>query len=236
MSGDQEPWIFRGGLTAELQVRITTPPGWARLEFLTLTYPLRVIHLGHHKGPRVRNFSLPGLSSAARRRWRPPQHCTSLTRLSDLTAAPGPCCLFPILDRVGKGGCAGGAVPHLGPGRDPPPVPLLTPHKSVVQFPHQGLLGTRAVENLTPEPCLMTPPHGAHTCSSSSQQRLIPVDASNDLFVYKAPEVPARHCYVIRPYVPADRPKLFSLILHTADDRRDGSALYAAHPNLPGDL
>ncbi|KAK8385333.1 hypothetical protein O3P69_012275 [Scylla paramamosain] len=67
-------------------------------------------------------------------------------------------------------------------------------------------------------------------------QRLIPVDASNDLFVYKAPEVPARHCYVIRPYVPADRPKLFSLILHTADDRRDGSTLYAAHPNLPGDL
>lgn len=26
MSGDQEPWIFRGGLTAELQVCIQTPP------------------------------------------------------------------------------------------------------------------------------------------------------------------------------------------------------------------
>lgn len=105
-----------------------------------------------------------------------------------------------------------------------------------MQRPLQGHLGTLKVENVVPEPCLATPPPGAYTRSSSPLQRLIPVDASNDLFVYKAPEVPARHCYVIRPYVPADRPKLFSLILHTADDRRDGSTLYAAHPNLPGDL
>lgn len=113
---------------------------------------------------------------------------------------------------------------------------MLTPHRSVAQHPHQGHLGTVEVENLEPEPCLFTPPPGAYTRPSSLQQRLIPVDASNDLFVYKAPEVPARHCYIIRPYVPADKPKLFSLILHTADDRRDGTALYAAHPNLPGDL
>ncbi|XP_042220169.1 protein O-GlcNAcase-like isoform X2 [Homarus americanus] len=67
-------------------------------------------------------------------------------------------------------------------------------------------------------------------------QRLIPVDASNDLFVYKAPEVPTKNSYCIRPYLPEDRPKLYSLILRTSDDRRDGTTLYAAHPDLPGDL
>ncbi|KAG0725771.1 Protein O-GlcNAcase [Chionoecetes opilio] len=67
-------------------------------------------------------------------------------------------------------------------------------------------------------------------------QRLIPVDASNDLFVYKAPEVPARHCYTIRPCLPSDRAKLLALILHTADDRRNAATHYAAHPDLPGEL
>ncbi|XP_071513082.1 protein O-GlcNAcase isoform X1 [Panulirus ornatus] len=67
-------------------------------------------------------------------------------------------------------------------------------------------------------------------------QRLIPVDASNDLFVYKAPEVPTRHSYCIRPYLDEDQSKLYSLILRTSDDRRDGTSLYAAYPDLPGDL
>lgn len=67
-------------------------------------------------------------------------------------------------------------------------------------------------------------------------QRLIPVDASNDLFVYKTPEVPLNHAYVIRPYLPEDHAKLYSLILRTSDDGRDGTALYAAHTDLPGDL
>lgn len=124
MSGDQEPWIFRGGLTAELQVRMTTPPGRARLGLLTLARPLRATHSGCRDGPPVRIFSLPGLSCAARRRRRPPQHGTSLTRLSASQPRPAPAACFPILDRVGKGGCAGGASPTWGPGRDPPPVPL----------------------------------------------------------------------------------------------------------------
>ncbi|XP_064095431.1 protein O-GlcNAcase-like isoform X1 [Macrobrachium nipponense] len=67
-------------------------------------------------------------------------------------------------------------------------------------------------------------------------QRLIPVDASNDLFVYKTPEVPLSRTYCIRPYVPEDRAKLYNLILRTSDDGRDGTTLYAAHPDLPGDL
>ncbi|XP_042870667.1 protein O-GlcNAcase-like isoform X2 [Penaeus japonicus] len=67
-------------------------------------------------------------------------------------------------------------------------------------------------------------------------QRLIPVDASNDLFVYKTPEVPLNHAYVIRPYLPEDRDKLYRLILRTSDDGRDGTTLYAAHTDLPGDL
>lgn len=87
---------------------------------------------------------------------------------------------------------------------------------------------------------LVLPPLSASTYHSYSlvlcPQRLIPVDASNDLFVYKTPEVPLNHAYVIRPYLPEDRDKLYRLILRTSDDGRDGTTLYAAHTDLPGDL
>lgn len=42
-------------------------------------------------------------------------------------------------------------------------------------------------------------------------QRLIPVDSGNDLFVYKAPEVPTSKIYTIRPYMPADEDAIYAV-------------------------
>lgn len=42
-------------------------------------------------------------------------------------------------------------------------------------------------------------------------QRLIPVDSGNDLFVYKAPEVPSSKIYTIRPYLASDENAVYSL-------------------------
>ncbi|XP_014227220.1 protein O-GlcNAcase isoform X1 [Trichogramma pretiosum] len=42
-------------------------------------------------------------------------------------------------------------------------------------------------------------------------QRLIPVDSGNDLFVYKAPEVPTHTIYTIRPYLPTDEEAVYSV-------------------------
>lgn len=67
-------------------------------------------------------------------------------------------------------------------------------------------------------------------------QRLIPVDASNDLFVYRTPEVPLQRNYIIRPYLSEDREKLYKLCLETCDDGGDATQLYKEHPNLPGDM
>ena len=67
-------------------------------------------------------------------------------------------------------------------------------------------------------------------------QRLIPVDASNDLFVYKTPETPLSSHFIIRPYLEEDRSKLYDVILKTADDGKDASELYSSHPDLKGDL
>ncbi|XP_018023527.1 protein O-GlcNAcase isoform X2 [Hyalella azteca] len=67
-------------------------------------------------------------------------------------------------------------------------------------------------------------------------QRLIPVDASNDLFMYKAPEQLLCKTYVIRPYFDTDRDDLYKLVMQTADDGKDGSRLYEAHANLAGDV
>lgn len=39
---------------------------------------------------------------------------------------------------------------------------------------------------------------------TSDLQRLIPVDSGNDLFVYKAPDVPTTCIYAVRPYIPSD--------------------------------
>ncbi|XP_033207412.1 protein O-GlcNAcase isoform X2 [Belonocnema kinseyi] len=42
-------------------------------------------------------------------------------------------------------------------------------------------------------------------------QRLIPVDSGNDLFVYKAPEIPTSKIYTIRPYLPADEDAVYAV-------------------------
>ncbi|KYM88779.1 Bifunctional protein NCOAT [Atta colombica] len=42
-------------------------------------------------------------------------------------------------------------------------------------------------------------------------QRLIPVDSGNDLFVYKAPEVPNSKIYTIRPYLPSDEEAVYTV-------------------------
>lgn len=42
-------------------------------------------------------------------------------------------------------------------------------------------------------------------------QRLIPVDSGNDLFVYKAPEVPTSKIYTIRPYLPSDEEAVYAV-------------------------
>ncbi|XP_043473456.1 protein O-GlcNAcase isoform X1 [Leptopilina heterotoma] len=42
-------------------------------------------------------------------------------------------------------------------------------------------------------------------------QRLIPVDSGNDLFVYKAPEVPTSEIYTIRPYLSSDEDAVYAV-------------------------
>nr|XP_033333106.1 protein O-GlcNAcase isoform X1 [Megalopta genalis] len=42
-------------------------------------------------------------------------------------------------------------------------------------------------------------------------QRLIPVDSGNDLFVYKAPEVPSSKIYTIRPYLSSDEEGVYAV-------------------------
>lgn len=62
------------------------------------------------------------------------------------------------------------------------------------------------------------------------------MDASNDLFVYKTPEIPITTHYVIRPYTPLDRANLYDLVLKTSDDGKDATPLFSAYPELKGDL
>lgn len=62
------------------------------------------------------------------------------------------------------------------------------------------------------------------------------MDASNDLFVYRTPEVPLTRNYIIRPYMSQDKDKLYKLCLETYDDGGDATQLYKEHPTLPGDM
>ncbi|XP_012259880.2 protein O-GlcNAcase [Athalia rosae] len=47
-------------------------------------------------------------------------------------------------------------------------------------------------------------------------QRLIPVDSGNDLFVYKAPEIPCSKIYTIRPYLLSDEEAVRSICNRTS--------------------
>ncbi|XP_046668184.1 protein O-GlcNAcase isoform X2 [Homalodisca vitripennis] len=46
-------------------------------------------------------------------------------------------------------------------------------------------------------------------------QRLIPVDAGSDLFVYKAPDVPCSKIYTVRPYLLEDEPGVYNVCRKT---------------------
>lgn len=46
-------------------------------------------------------------------------------------------------------------------------------------------------------------------------QRLVPVDAGSDLFVYKAPDVPCNKIYTVRPYLPDDESAVYSVCQRT---------------------
>ncbi|XP_065173924.1 protein O-GlcNAcase isoform X2 [Atheta coriaria] len=49
-------------------------------------------------------------------------------------------------------------------------------------------------------------------------QRLIPVDSGNDLFVYKAPDVPSCKVYTVRPYLASDEDSVYSICTRTCKD------------------
>ena len=49
-------------------------------------------------------------------------------------------------------------------------------------------------------------------------QRLIPVDSGNDLFMYKAPDVPTHKVYTIRPYLSMDQIQVYSVCNKTCKD------------------
>ncbi|KAF5298117.1 hypothetical protein FQA39_LY02541 [Lamprigera yunnana] len=49
-------------------------------------------------------------------------------------------------------------------------------------------------------------------------QRLIPVDSGNDLFIYKAPDIPTSCVYTIRPYLAEDEPLVYNVCIRTCKD------------------
>lgn len=54
-------------------------------------------------------------------------------------------------------------------------------------------------------------------------QRLIPVDSGNDLFIYKAPDVPTSKVYTIRPYHSTDQQQIYSVCQRTCKDGLEDS-------------
>lgn len=67
-------------------------------------------------------------------------------------------------------------------------------------------------------------------------QRLIPVDSGNDLFVYKAPDVPTHKVYTIRPYLPEDEAQVYSVCHRTCKDGlEDSHPLPETFKNLAAD-
>lgn len=66
-------------------------------------------------------------------------------------------------------------------------------------------------------------------------QRLVPVDAGSDLFVYKAPEVPCNKIYTIRPYLVEDESAVYDVCRKTCLSGDDGCEMFADYPNLAPD-
>lgn len=57
-------------------------------------------------------------------------------------------------------------------------------------------------------------------------QRLIPVDSGNDLFLYKAPDVPTSRVYTIRPYLVQDEIRVYEVCTRTCKDGLEDSHSY----------
>ncbi|XP_044726786.1 protein O-GlcNAcase isoform X2 [Chrysoperla carnea] len=68
---------------------------------------------------------------------------------------------------------------------------------------------------------------------TSDLQRLIPVDSGNDLFIYKAPEVPSSKIYTIRPYTHADEAGVYAVCHKTC---KDGLQITENLPEIYQDL
>lgn len=66
-------------------------------------------------------------------------------------------------------------------------------------------------------------------------QRLLPLENVNDLYMWKAPDVPTTRTYTIRPYLPGDQAAVFDVCRKTCDDGMDGSDVFPDHPELIGD-
>ncbi|XP_026475031.1 LOW QUALITY PROTEIN: protein O-GlcNAcase-like [Ctenocephalides felis] len=67
-------------------------------------------------------------------------------------------------------------------------------------------------------------------------QRLIPVDAGNDLFIYKLPELPELTLYTIRPYTNSDEARVYRICHETCRDGSDATELFPEHlQGIPAD-
>lgn len=65
---------------------------------------------------------------------------------------------------------------------------------------------------------------------------MIPVDSGNDLFVYKAPDVPTSKIFTIRPYLPADEAQVYEVCNKTCKDGLEDSCVYPEkYKNLQAD-
>lgn len=51
------------------------------------------------------------------------------------------------------------------------------------------------------------------------------MDSGNDLFVYKAPDVPTSKVYTIRPYQPTDEAQVYSVCKRTCKDGLEDNPL-----------
>ncbi|XP_017770301.1 PREDICTED: protein O-GlcNAcase isoform X2 [Nicrophorus vespilloides] len=66
-------------------------------------------------------------------------------------------------------------------------------------------------------------------------QRLIPVDSGNDLFVYKAPDIPTSRVYTIRPYNCQDEAQVYSVCTRTCKNGLEDIELPVKFKNLHAD-
>lgn len=67
-------------------------------------------------------------------------------------------------------------------------------------------------------------------------QRLIPIDAGNDLFIYKLPDSPTATFYSIRPYSHLDEQEVYAICHKTCRDGSDCSDLFPANlQTIPAD-